>query len=131
MYTDTISDMLTRIRNAISARKSVVAMPYSQFKHNLARLLVSEGWLSEVFVRETAGKKTLGVGIKYTSNQMALIKGLKRVSTPGQRIYVSFDEIPRSRSGLGITIVSTSRGLMTDRQAYREKVGGEVIAQVW
>lgn len=106
-------------------------MPYSKFKHNLARLLVAEGWLSEVFVREQSGKKSLGVGIKFDQNHRPVIQGLKRVSKPGQRIYSNHKEIPRARSGVGITIVSTSKGLMTDRQAYREKIGGEVIAQIW
>ena len=106
-------------------------MPYSKFKHNLARLLVAEGWLKEVFVREQAGKKLLGLSLKYAPDQTPVIKGLRRVSSPGQRIYSGFSEIPRSRSGVGITVVSTSKGLMTDRQAYREKMGGEVIAQIW
>ena len=129
--TDPISDMLTRIRNAVAVDKTTVAMPYSKFKHNLARLLVAEGWLSEVFVREQAGKKMLGVGIKYTSGDQPVISGLRRVSKPGQRIYSNHKEIPRSQSGIGITVVSTSKGLMTGRQAYREKLGGEVIAQIW
>ena len=129
--TDPISDMLTRIRNAVAVGKTAVVMPYSKFKHNLARLLVAEGWLSEVFVREQSGKKSLGVGLKYSPGRLAIISGLKRVSRPGQRIYANFKEIPRARSGVGITIVSTSKGLMTDRQAYREKIGGEVIAQIW
>jgi small subunit ribosomal protein S8 len=131
MITDPISDMLTRVRNAISSGKSSVVMPYSKFKHNLARLLVAEGWLAEVFVREQAGKKMLGVGLKFGPDRTPVIQGLKRVSKPGQRIYANHAQIPRSRSGIGITIVSTSRGLMSDRQAYREKVGGEVIAQLW
>lgn len=131
MITDPISDMLTRIRNAVSVGKSTVVMPYSKFKHNLARLLVAEGWLAEVFVREQAGKKSLGVGVKYDGGRRPIIQGLKRISKPGQRIYSNFKEIPRTRSGIGITIVSTSKGLMTDRQAYREKIGGEVIAQIW
>ncbi len=123
--------MLTRIRNSVSVAKTTVVMPYSKFKHNLARLLVTEGWLTEVFVREQAGKKMLGMGIKYGPNRRAVISGLKRVSKPGQRIYANHKEIPRARSGVGVTIVSTSKGLMTDRQAYREKLGGEVIAQIW
>ena len=131
MMTDPISDMLTRIRNAVAVNKTAVVMPYSKFKHNFARLLVAEGWLSEVFVREQTGKKMLGVGIKYGNNKNPIISGLKRVSKPGQRIYARFDGIPRARSGLGITVVSTSKGLMTDRQAYRDKIGGEVIAQIW
>lgn len=123
--------MLTRIRNSLAVNKTTVVMPYSKFKHNLARLLVAEGWLSEVFVREQAGKKSLGVGIKLDQGHRPVIQGLKRVSKPGQRIYSNHKEIPRARSGVGITIVSTSKGLMTDRQAYREKLGGEVIAQIW
>jgi len=131
MHTDPISDMITRIRNAIAVGKTSVVMPYSKFKHNLARLLVAQGFLSEVFVREQAGKKSLGVGLKYTTGRKPLISGARRVSRPGQRIYANYKTIPRSKSGLGITVVSTSRGLMTDRQAAREKVGGEVIVQIW
>ena len=108
-----------------------VVMPYSKFKYNLARLLVAEGWLLEVFVREHAGKKSLGLGLKYENGKRPIITGLKRVSKPGQRIYSRHQGIPRSLSGLGVTIVSTSKGLMTDRQAYKEKLGGEVVAQVW
>lgn len=131
MYTDPIADMLTRIRNAQAVGKSTVVMPYSKFKHSLARLLVSEGWLSEVFVREQNGLKMLGVKIKYGSEDQPVIKGLRRVSKPGQRIYTGYQEVPRTRSGLGITVVSTSKGLMTDRQARREKMGGEVVVQIW
>ena len=106
-------------------------MPYSKFKHNLARLLVAEGWLREVFVRESTGKKMLGLGLKYSADTRPVISGLSRVSRPGRRVYAGFSEIPRSRSGLGMTIVSTSKGLMTDRQARIEKLGGEVVAQIW
>jgi small subunit ribosomal protein S8 len=129
--TDPISDMLTRIRNALMVKKTDVSLPYSKFKHSLAKLLVSEGWLKSVDVKEDTGFKNLVLALKYEATGEPSISGLKRVSKPGQRIYSNQQEIPRALGGSGVTIVSTSRGLMTDRHARTQHVGGEVICQIW
>jgi small subunit ribosomal protein S8 len=130
MYTDPISDMLTRIRNALAARKSELVMPYSKFKHNLAIVLLSEGFISGV--NELPGRvKMLQINLKYDNGGSPVITGIKRVSTPGQRIYLPVTKIPRTNGGYGVTVVSTSRGLLTDKQARKDKVGGEVVCQVW
>lgn len=130
MFTDPISDMLTRIRNASAARKESLAMPYSKLKHNLANILKREGYISEVSVKENK-IKDLVINLKYDRNGEAVIDGIQRVSKPGQRIYASISDIPKTNGGLGITIVSTSKGLMTDKEARQQKFGGEVICQVW
>lgn len=130
MYTDPISDMLTRIRNALAARKSELVMPYSKFKHSLANVLLSEGFISGV--NELPGRvKTLQLNLKYDNNGSPVITGIKRVSTPGQRIYLPVTDIPRTNGGFGVTVVSTSRGLLTDKQARKDRVGGEVVCQIW
>jgi len=130
MYTDPIADMLTRIRNASAARKSELVLPYSKFKENLAKLLEKEGFVSGV--SEVAGKfKMLQITLKYDASGEAIISGIKRVSKPGQRIYLSVDKLPRTNSGYGITVVSTPKGLLTDRQARKDRVGGEIVCQVW
>jgi small subunit ribosomal protein S8 len=130
MYTDPISDMLTRIRNALAARKSELVMPYSKFKHGLANVLLQEGFISGV--NELPGRvKTLQLNLKYDQNGSPVITGIKRVSTPGQRIYLPVGKIPRTNGGFGVTVVSTSRGLLTDKQARKDRVGGEVVCQIW
>jgi small subunit ribosomal protein S8 len=130
MYTDPIADMLTRIRNASQAKKAELVLPYSKFKANLAALFLKQGFIGAV--NEVAGKhKNLQINLKYTETGEAVISGIKRVSRPGQRIYLPFDKIPRTNSGLGVTVVSTSRGLMTDKEARKTKVGGEVVCQLW
>ncbi len=130
MYTDPIADMLTRIRNAARARKGELVLPYSKFKVSLAKLLQQEGFVSGV--QELGGDfKTLQINLKYGPDGEPVIAGIKRVSKPGQRIYLPADRIPRTNSGFGITVVSTSKGLLTDKQARKEKVGGEVVCQVW
>ena len=130
MYTDPISDMLTRIRNAAAAGKQDLVMPYSVFKHNLAKLLHSEGFISGV--NELPGRvKMLQMNLRYDPQGSPVISGIKRVSTPGQRIYLAVDKLPRTNGGLGVTVVSTSKGLMTDKQARKDRVGGEVICQIW
>ncbi|MDB4939988.1 MAG: ribosomal protein [Candidatus Doudnabacteria bacterium] len=129
MFTDPISDMLTRIRNAVATRKSTVAMPYSKLKHNLANILLKEGFVSAVSERQNAIKE-LEITLKYDGTE-PVVTDLQRVSKPGQRIYAPMDKIPRANGGLGITILSTSKGLMTDRDARKQKFGGEVICQVW
>ncbi len=129
MYTDPIADMLTRIRNAVRAKKHETVMPHSKLKESLAKLLLAEGFIAGV---QTVGEthKLLQVNLKY-SDGSSVITDLQRVSKPGQRMYMGADRIPRAVSGFGITVVSTSKGLMTDRQARKQHMGGEVICQVW
>lgn len=129
MFTDPISDMLTRIRNASATRKGEVVMPYSKLKHSLANILSKEGYIADVKIREGALKE-LEIKLKYEGGE-PVVTDLKRVSKPGQRIYVPMDRIPRANGGLGITILSTSKGLMTDREARKQKYGGEIICQIW
>lgn len=130
MYSDPIADMLTRIRNAVQARRSELVLPYSNFKASLARLLLKEGFISGV--NELDGRfKTLQINLKYTASGEPVIGGLKRVSKPGQRIYVPVDKLPRTNSGYGLTVVSTPKGLMSDREARKARLGGEVVCQVW
>ncbi len=130
MYTDPISDMLTRIRNAIAVQKTELVLPYSKFKHSLANVLLSEGFISGV--NELPGRvKMLQLNLKYADGGQPVISGLKRVSSPGQRIYMPVTRIPRTNGGFGITVVSTSKGLLTDKQARKDKLGGEVICQIW
>jgi len=130
MYTDPIADMLTRIRNAVTARKADLVMPYSNFKASLARLLEKEGFVGGV--SEVTGQhKMLQINLKYDPSGEPVIVGIERVSKPGQRIYLPVEKLPRTNSGFGITIVSTPKGLLTDRQARKERVGGEIVCQVW
>lgn len=128
---DTISDMLTRIRNAIMAKKAEVLVPYSNFKHNLAKLLVEEGWVVSAKLKEEGSVKNIIISLKYSSVGDPVITGIKRVSKPGQRIYSRIDKIPKVRGGMGITILSTPQGLMSDKNARSKRVGGEVICQIW
>lgn len=127
--TDPISDMLARIRNATLARKSEVLVPYSQIKAKLAEILVREGYLASS-EETTAPYRSLKVKLVYNHGQPA-IRNLKRVSTPGRRTYVKHTELPRVLSGYGLAIVSTSRGLLTNREARQQHVGGEVICEIY
>jgi small subunit ribosomal protein S8 len=130
MYSDPIADMLTRIRNASMARKTELVLPFSKFKANLAKLLLREGFLNDS--REISGCfKMLQISLKYDSTGEPVISGIKRISKPGQRIYLPASKIPRTNSGFGVTVVSTSKGLMTDKEVRKEKIGGEVICQIW
>lgn len=130
MYTDPISDMLTRIRNGLAAGKQDLVMPYSKYKHNLAQVLLEEGFLSGV--NELPGRiKMLQINLKYDNGGSPVITGIKRVSTPGQRIYSPVSKIPRTNGGFGVTVVSTSKGLVTDKRARKDRIGGEVICQIW
>ena len=130
MYTDPIADMLTRIRNACQARKSELVLPYSKFKENLAQLLFKEGFVSGV-AKLNGKHANLQISLKYGPAGEPVIGGIKRISKPGQRIYLPADKLPRTNSGFGVTVVSTSKGLLTDNQARKEKIGGEVVCQVW
>ncbi len=130
MVTDPIADMIIRIKNAAAARKGELVLPYSKFKANLAQLLLQEGFVAGV--NEVAGKfKMLQINLKYAPNGDSVIADIKRVSKPGQRIYLPVTKLPRTNSGFGITVVSTPKGLLTDKQARKIKVGGEVVCQVW
>jgi len=132
MMTDPIADMLTRIRNAGMARHKTVSMPSSKMKLEIARILKEEGFIRGYDLQDVnKPQPTLRLHLKYDEEGKPVIAGLERVSKPGRRIYAGRKEIPWVRSGLGIAIVSTSKGMMTGRQARREGVGGEVICYVW
>jgi small subunit ribosomal protein S8 len=126
---DPISDMLTRIRNGGRALLPVIILPHSRIKEGVAKILKSEGYVSEVAV-EGATKKQIKIHLKYEGKK-SVIEGLKRVSKPGLRKYVGATEIPRVRGGLGVAIVSTSEGLLTDAQARRKNLGGELLCHIW
>ena len=130
MMTDPIADMLTRVRNALQARHESVEIPASKEKIEIAKILKSEGFITDYKV-EGDVKKVLTVTLKYGANNEKIISGLKRISRPGLRVYAKVDSIPRVLNGLGIAIISTSHGLMTDREARAKHVGGEVLAYVW
>lgn len=128
---DPIADMLTRIRNGINARHVRVPMPHSKLKERVAEVLKREGFIEGFDVAEGDPRSVLTVMLRYDRNRDPVITGLKRVSRPGLRRYVGSDSIPSIRNGLGIAILSTSKGVMTDREARREHVGGELMCTVW
>ncbi len=128
--TDPVADMLTRIRNAVSARHDVVAIPASKEKVEIAKILKSEGYITDYFVDGDL-KKTMTISLKYGPNKEKVLTGIKRISKPGLRIYVEVERIPRVLNGLGLAILSTSQGLLTDKQARSKHIGGEVVAYVW
>ena len=129
--TDTVADMLTRIRNANSAKHETVDIPASNMKKAIAQILLDEGYIKSFQVVEDSKQGVIRIALKYGPNKSQVITGLRRVSKPGLRIYSSCEDMPRVMKGLGIAILSTSKGVMTDRQARKEKVGGEVLAFVW
>ena len=129
--TDPVADFLTRLRNANSAFHEEISLPYSKLKANLAEILKTEGYIQAVKVVDGEVGKTLQVELKYGPNRERSISGIKRVSKPGLRVYAKSNEIPRVLGGLGIAILSTSSGVLTDRQAAKKGVGGEVIAYIW
>ena len=129
--TDPVEDFLTRLRNANSAYHESVSLPYSKLKANIAEILKSEGYVASIKVEDAEVGKTLSVELKYGPNRERSIAGIKRVSKPGLRVYAKSTELPRVLGGLGIAILSTSSGLLTDRQAAKKGVGGEVLAYVW
>ena len=131
MMTDPIADMLTRIRNAALARHDRTDMPYSRLKEHVARVLKSEGFLDDVRVSDGEGHKQLTVVLRYGRDKQSALDGVRRVSTPGRRVYVRHDRIPRVLSGMGVSILSTSHGVMTDKDARKQRVGGELICEVW
>ena len=130
MITDPIADMLTRIRNANQMKHATVSMPASKVKAEILRVLKAEGYISDYVVKEEDNKKSIEVTLKYV-NKQRVIQGIKRISKPGLRVYAKANELPRVLNGLGVAIVSTSSGVMTDKEARAKKLGGEVIAFVW
>ena len=131
MMTDPIADMLTRIRNGALARHDRVELPHSRLKEHVAGVMKSEGYLDDVRVSEGEDPKTLTLVLRYGRDRASAIDGLRRVSTPGRRVYVRHDRINRVCSGMGISILSTSRGVMTDREARKQRVGGELLCEIW
>lgn len=130
-HTDPIADLLTRVRNANQARHPSVDIGYSVVKERVARVMLAEGYLSEVTVAGVVPKRRLQLGLKYTADRRPVVSALRRVSKPGCRVYAGHESIGKIRSGLGISIVSTPRGVMTDEQARQQKVGGEILCEVW
>ncbi len=129
--TDTIADMLTRIRNANSAKHDSVDVPASNMKKAIAQILVDEGYVKSFSVVDDGKQGIIRIQLKYGQNKASVIQGLRRVSKPGLRIYSNVENMPEVMRGLGIAILSTSKGIMTDKQARRENIGGEVLAFVW
>ena len=129
--TDPIADMLTRVRNANSAHHDVVSMPFSKLKSNIADILTSEGYIAGWRVEDAEVGKTLTINLKYGPNRERSIAGMRRVSKPGLRVYAKSTNLPKVLGGLGIAIISTSSGLLTDKQAANKGVGGEVLAYIW
>jgi small subunit ribosomal protein S8 len=129
--TDPVADFLTRIRNSIRARHQKLDVPASKLKAEIARILKDEGYIANYKATEENGQKVIRVYLKYGINNEAAIRDLQRVSRPGCRVYVGRDEIRRVQGGLGISIITTPKGVMTGRQARREGVGGEILCEVW
>ena len=131
LITDPIADMLTRIRNALVAKHETVDVPASNMKLAIAEILLNEGYIKSYTVSDEGVEKMMNIVLKYGPNRQRVITGLKRVSKPGLRVYARKDRLPKVLNGLGIAIISTSRGIMTDREARKEGVGGEVLAYIW
>ena len=131
IVTDPIADMLTRIRNAQTARHETVNIPDSKTKRAIANILLNEGYISNVEVIEDKIQNEIKITLKYAENNKKVMSGLKRISKPGLRVYAGVDELPRVLNGLGIAIISTSKGIVTDREARKLGLGGEVLAYVW
>lgn len=129
--TDPVADMLTRIRNANMAYTEQIAMPSSKLKTAVAEILKQEGYIRDFLVEPTTPQATLRLALKYTKDRERVLTGIRRISKPGLRVYAKADEMPRVLGGLGVAIVSTSKGLVTDREARKAGVGGEILAYVW
>lgn len=131
MMTDPIADMLTRIRNGSSAKHKSVDVPASKIKKDIAEIMLQEGFIKGYEVEEDNKQGILKIDLKYGENEERIISGIKRISKPGLRVYVNSDELPRVLGGLGTAIISTSKGVLTDKDARNQKVGGEVICYIW
>jgi small subunit ribosomal protein S8 len=129
--TDPIADMLTRVRNALAARHPKVDVPASKLKAEIARIMKEEGYIANFKVAEEEGKRTIKIYLKYSTDNEPVISKIARVSKPGRRVYVGQKEIPRVLGGMGINILTTPRGVMTGRTAHRERVGGEILCEIW
>ena len=129
--TDTIADLLTRIRNANSAKHDTVQIPASNMKKAICQILLDEGYIKSFTVEEDGKQGVITVTLKYLEGKTPVIQGLRRVSKPGLRIYSNVEDMPKVMKGLGIAIISTSKGVMTDREARKQNVGGEVLAFIW
>jgi small subunit ribosomal protein S8 len=129
--TDPVADMLTRIRNANMAYTEQIQMPSSKLKASIAQILKDEGYIRDFLVEPTEPQATLRLALKYTKDRERVLTGIRRISKPGLRVYAKADEIPRVLGGLGVAIISSSKGLLTDRDARKAGVGGEVLAYVW
>ena len=129
--TDTIADLLTRIRNASAAKHETVDIPASNMKKSICQILLDEGYIKQFTVIEDGKQGIIKVALKYGKGKTPVITGLRRVSKPGLRIYTSVEDMPKVMKGLGIAIISTSKGVMTDREARKQNVGGEVLAFIW
>ena len=129
--TDPVADMLSRIRNANTAKHESVDVPASNLKKAIAQILLDEGYIKSVDMIDDGLAGQIKIGLKYTDKKQSVIVGLKRISKPGLRVYAQCEELPKVLGGLGIAIVSTSKGVMTDKQARAAKVGGEVLAYIW
>ena len=129
--TDPVADMLTRIRNANSAKHESVEIPASNMKKAIAEILLEEGYIKNYQIIDDSKQGVIKVTLKYGQNKQKVISGLRRISKPGLRVYASCDELPRVLRGIGIAIISTSKGIMTDKKARKENVGGEVLAFIW
>ena len=131
VLTDPIADMLTRIRNANMAEKKIVQMPHSKMKSEIARILKAEGFIKDYTVENDSGKSMLNVFLKYTMDREPVIQGLRRISKSSCRKYANAEEIPRVLGGIGLAIISTSSGVVTDNEARAKKIGGEVLCYIW
>ena len=129
--TDTVADLLTRIRNASSAHHDTVDVPSSNMKKSIVKILLDEGYIKGYTVLEDNKQGTIRIALKYAAGKTPVITGLRRVSKPGLRIYTSCEDCPKVRKGLGVAILSTSKGIMTDKEARKQNVGGEVLAFIW
>ena len=131
--TDPIADMLTRVRNASTAMHDEVAIPSSKIKENIAKILVDEGYVDsyEVATDDDSGHPTIKIRLRYSDERERVISGIRRISKPGRRVYRGAQELPRVLGGLGVAIISTSQGVMTDKDARRARVGGEILAYIW
>ena len=129
MVNDPISDFLTRLRNATLVSKSNVEIPHSKFKYELAKLFKDEGYVSDIEIKGEGAKRVIDLTIKFSEEGKSVIAGLNRLSKPGRRVYSSFNELPRTNGGLGTVVVSTSRGLLSDSEARKRKLGGELYAR--
>ena len=131
VVTDTIADMLTRIRNANQMRYQEVSVPASNLKISLAKILKDEGFIEDYKVNDDNVQGTIELTLKYGQNKERVITGLKRISKPGLRVYAKANEVPKVLNGLGIAVISTSRGVMTDKEARKQNLGGEVLCYIW